>query len=101
MARPPRIEYPGAIHHVAARGNKRRPIFRSDSDRCRFLSKLCDLRKVHHVEVYACTLMTNHYHLVLCTPRANLVAFMRQFQTSCTMYFNHRYGRTGHLFVGR
>ena len=101
MARPLRIEYPGAIYHVTARGNERRPIFRSDADRCRFLRKLNDLRKVHHVDVYAYTLMTNHYHLVVCTPRGNLVALMQQFQTSYTTYFNHRYGRTGHLFAGR
>jgi REP element-mobilizing transposase RayT len=101
MARPLRLEYPGAIYHVTARGNERRAIFRSDADRRRFVSKLLELREFHGVEVYAFTLMTNHYHLVICTPRANLAAFMQQFQTSYTVYFNRRHGRTGHLFAGR
>lgn len=101
MARPLRIEYAGAIYHVTARGNERRPIFRSDADRRRFQKKLCELCAVHHVEVYAYAQMTNHYHLVVCTPRGNLTAFMQQFQTSYTMDFNRRYGRIGHLFAGR
>jgi hypothetical protein len=40
MARPLRIEYPGAFYHVTARGNERRAIFRDDRDRERFLSYL-------------------------------------------------------------
>ncbi len=101
MARPLRLEYAGAIYHVTARGNERRAIFRSNRDRLRFLEKLVDLARVHHVQVYAYALMTNHYHFVLCTPRANLCAFMQQFNTSYTMYFNRRHSRTGHLFAGR
>ena len=101
MARPLRIEYPGAIYHIMARGNERRAIFRSDSDRHRFLEKLRELRKVHRIDIYAYALMTNHYHLVVCTPCGNLTSFMQQFQTSYTMYFNRRHGRTGHLFAGR
>jgi len=53
MARPLRIGYAGAIHHVTAHGAERRPILRSDADRRRFLKKLRELRAVHHVEVYA------------------------------------------------
>lgn len=101
MARPLRIEYAGAIYHVTGRGNERRTIFRSDTDRRRFVEKLEELCDVHRIEVYAYALMSNHYHLVVCTPRGNLVSFMQQFQTSYTMYFNRRYGRTGHLFAGR
>ena len=101
MARPLRLEYPGAIYHVTARGNERRSIFRSPTDRRRFLSKLAELTETHHVDVYAYVQMTNHYHLVICTPRGNLCAFMQQFQTSYTVYFNRRYGRVGHLFAGR
>lgn len=101
MARPLRIEFPGAIYHVTARGNERRPIFRSKSDRRRFLTKLAVLATAHKVRVYAFVQMTNHYHLVVCTPRGNLCAFMQQFQTSYTMYFNRRHDRIGHLFAGR
>jgi len=86
---------------VTARGNDRRSIFRSSTDRRRFLFKLAALAELHHVEVYAFVQMTNHYHLVVCTPRASLCAFMQQFQTSYPVYFNRRYGRVGHLFAGR
>lgn len=101
MARPLRIEYHGAIYHVTARGNEHGAIFRSAADRVKFLTKLSELRAVHHVEVLAYAQMSNHYHLVVCTPRGNLTAFMQQFQTSYTVYFNHRHGRAGHLFAGR
>lgn len=101
MARPLRLEYPGAIYHVTARGNERRAIFRSATDRGRFLAKLAELKEIHHIEVYAFVQMANHYHLVICTPRGNLSAFMQQLQTSYTVYFNRRHDRVGHLFAGR
>jgi len=40
MARALRVEYRGAVHHVTARGNARRNIFRSDADRRMFLEFL-------------------------------------------------------------
>ena len=101
MARPLRLEYPGAIYHVTARGNERRAIFHGDGDRERFLLKLGESVAVHHVDVYAFALMGTHYHLAVCTPRSNLCAFMQQFQTSYTVWFNRRHGRSGHLFEGR
>jgi hypothetical protein len=45
--------------------------------------------------------MTNHYHFLLETPQANLVAGMRWFQTTWTMRFNARHHLSGHLFQGR
>ena len=40
MARPLRIEYPGAFYHVTARGNEQKDIFKSRRDREQFLSYL-------------------------------------------------------------
>ncbi len=40
MARPLRIEYPGAVYHLTARGNARQKIFRDDTDRVTFLATL-------------------------------------------------------------
>jgi len=37
MARPLRIQYPGAVYHVTCRGNERRDIYRDDKDRTTFL----------------------------------------------------------------
>jgi len=45
--------------------------------------------------------MTNHFHMIVKTPRANLQEFMRQFSISYTAYFNRRHKRSGHLYQGR
>ena len=96
-----RCEFEGAIYHVMARGIERRAIFRDDADRYRFLDKLQESLERHQVSLYAQTLMSNHYHLLLMTPRGNLSRFMQQFVTSYTVYFNTRHHRTGPLFAGR
>jgi REP element-mobilizing transposase RayT len=101
MARPFRCQYEGAIYHVTARGNDRRPIFVDDADRQRFVERLRELVAARHVRLYAYALMPNHYHLVVCTPRANLSLFMQQLNTAYTVYFNRRHRRGGHLFEGR
>lgn len=101
MARHLRLEYEGAIYHVTARGNERGAIFKLDCDRVRFLEKLAECAGDFHVRVYAYVLMTNHYHLLIETPRGNLSAFMHRLNTSYTMYYNVRARRVGHLFSGR
>jgi hypothetical protein len=45
--------------------------------------------------------MRNHYHLVLETPNANLVAGMAWLQSSYTIRLNHRHQLFGHVFSGR
>ena len=101
MARALRLQFSGAIYHVTTRGNERRPIYRDDMDRRRFLAKLADYVQGHHIRLYAYVLMSNHFHLLLETPRANLVAFMQQLNSSYCTYFNRRHRRSGHLFGGR
>jgi REP element-mobilizing transposase RayT len=101
MARPLRIQYPGAYYHVTCRGNERRAIFRDDADRRQFLELLSLSLETYGVTLYVYVLMTNHFHLVLCTPKGNLSAFMRHFNISYTMAFNRRHGRVGHLYQGR
>ncbi|MBN1506203.1 MAG: transposase [Sedimentisphaerales bacterium] len=101
MARLLRVEYEGALYHVTARGNERRAIFLDDKDRVRFVSKLAETAETYHLRLYAYVLMSNHYHLVVCTPRGNLSAAMQQFQSSYTTWFNCRHGRSGHLYGGR
>jgi putative transposase len=44
MARPPRLQAPGAIHHVTARGNERRSVFRDDADREDYLDRIARYR---------------------------------------------------------
>ena len=101
MARPLRIEFPGAFYHITSRGNERKEIFRSRADREKFLSYLESAIDRYGVTVHVYCLMTNHYHLLLETPRGNLSHFMRYLNGAYTTYFNVKRKRSGHLFQGR
>ncbi len=101
MARPLRIQYPGAVYHVTCRGNEKKAIFRDDADRRRFLRILQQSLTTYTVTLYSYVLMTNHFHLLLETPRGNLGEFMRAFNITYTGYFNRRHHRIGHLYQGR
>lgn len=101
MPRQLRIEYPGAIYHVMNRGDRREPIFHDDSDRQRFLATLGEACTKTDWQMHAYCLMHNHFHLVMETPNANLVAGMRWFLSTYTARFNRRHKLFGHLFSGR
>jgi putative transposase len=101
MARPLRVEFAGAVYHAMARGNERKAIFRDDRDRRRFLETLAEMVERFGVRLHAYCLMTNHYHLVLETPRANLTQALGWLQLTYTVRFNRRHRRSGHLFQGR
>ena len=101
MARPLRIEYPGAYYHVMNRGNRREDIFISDKDRLAFVDGLADSCETYNVRLITYVLMPNHFHLLVQTPQANLSEFMRHFLVTYTVRFNRRNGRTGHVFQGR
>lgn len=77
MPRKLRIEYAGAIYHLMNRGDRREPIFLGKGDRQVFLATLAEACQKTGWQVHACCLMKNHFHLVVETPPANLVAGMR------------------------
>lgn len=101
MARPIRIEYPGALYHVTARGDGRQAIFRDDGDRERFLAILAGVVALRKWVCHAYCLMGNHYHLVVETPEPNLSRGMRSLNGEYTQAFNRRHRRPGHVFQGR
>jgi REP element-mobilizing transposase RayT len=101
MARPLRIEYPGAFYHVTSRGNEKRDIFKNRKDREKFLVYLQSSVERYGALIHAYCLMTNHYHLLLETPRGNLSEIMQHINGAYTTYFNVKRKRTGHLFHGR
>ena len=101
MARPLRIEFPSALYHVTSRGDRREPIFEDDEDRRKFLRVLAETVDRFNWICHAYCLMTNHYHLVVETPEANLSKGMRQLNGVYTQASNRRHRRTGHLFQGR
>jgi len=73
MARKLRIQYPGAIYHVMNRGDRREGLFEDDQDRQRFVQTLAEACAKTDWQVHADCLMKTHFHLVVETPRANLV----------------------------
>lgn len=101
MSRPLRIEFPGAVYHVTARGDRQEPIFVDDKDRLVFMDLLAQALNRHDASVLAYCLMGNHYHLVLCTRQANLSTLMRHLNGVFTLRFNRRHGTVGHVFQGR
>lgn len=101
MVRPLRIEYPGAVYHVITRGNNRQRIFTDDRDRRTYLQKVLHYCTEKDVHVLCYCLLSNHVHLLLETPQWNLSKLMQPLQTSYTLYFNRRYGHTGHVFEQR
>jgi putative transposase len=101
MPRQLRIEYPGAIYHVMNRGDRQEPIYQDDADHTRFLQTLGEACRKTDWQIHAYCLMGNHFHVVLETPGANLVAGMRWFLSTYTARFNRRHKLFGHLFSGR
>ncbi len=101
MARPLRIEYPGALYHVTSRGNARQKIFRDDTDRTYFLDLLGKTVSRYRWICHAYCLMDNHYHLVIETPEGNLSRGMKHLNGVYTQKYNWRYKKTGHILQGR
>ena len=101
MARPLRIEYPGAVYHITSRGNEKKLIFKDERDREIFLDTLSQVDKRYNWLCHAYCLMNNHYHLIIETPDGNLSAGMRQLNGVYTQAFNRQHNRVGHLFQGR
>jgi putative transposase len=101
MARQPRAEYPGAMHHVMSRGNDGIPIFRDDDDRQFFI----DLLAIEIVRsgwiLHDYTLLDNHFHLKIETPECTLSTGMHRLLGRYAQRFNKRHGRRGHLFQER
>lgn len=101
MARKVRVEYPGAIYHVMNRGDHSETVFRDIHDRELFLGTLDETAEKTDWQIHSYCLMTNHFHLVLETPRANLVDGMKWLLGTYTMRFNRQHRLCGHLFAGR
>ena len=101
MARQLRVEYPGAIYHVTVRSNSQEGLFKTDRDRRYLLSRIGEAVDRCRVRVYLFCLMSNHFHLVVETPRGNLHGFMHGILTGYGVYFNQTYRRHGHVTQGR
>ena len=101
MARPLRVEYPGAFYHIINRGNAGEDVFKSIRDREKFLEYLETASSRFSIRIHAYCMMTNHYHLLVETPEANLSQAIQWINVSYAVYFNTKRRRRGHLFQGR
>src|SRR4030042_1230983 len=90
MGRPLRVEYSGALYHITSRGNERKKIFFDDGDRRKFLGILEDYHIRYGILIHSFVLMDNHYHLVLETPKGNLLKVMHGLNGGYTGYFNRK-----------
>jgi putative transposase len=101
MARPLRIQFPGAHYHITCRGIERRKIYFDNKDRHKFLAMLADSLETYQVLLHAYVMMNNHFHLLVQTKKANCSEFMRHFNIRYTGWFNWRHERSGNLYQGR
>ena len=101
MLRQPRLDTPGALHHIIGRGIEGTEIFRNEEDRIDFISRLAKLCREDAVMIYAWALMSNHFHLLVRTGKQSLSLSMKRLLTGYAVRFNRRYNRRGHLFHNR
>ena len=101
MSRALRIEYAGALYHVTSRDNARASIYLDELDFSLFIEVLASVCERFNWVIHSYCLMTNHYHLLIETPDANLSKGMRQLNGVYTQKFNRKHRRVGHLFQGR
>jgi len=101
MPRQPRLDTPGALHHVMGRGIDGLKIFGPRKDRVDFLARLKDLCEKEAFSIYAWALMGNHFHLLVKTGKLPLSDSMRKLLTGYVVNYNRRHKRYGHLFQNR
>jgi REP element-mobilizing transposase RayT len=101
VPRKSRIDAPGALHHIIARGIERRQIFENNADRDNFLTRLADILKETKTACYAWALIPNHFHLLLRTGTVSISMIMRRLLTGYALWYNRRHRRYGHLFQNR
>jgi putative transposase len=101
MPRQSRIDAPGALHHIIARGIGSRNIFNDDQDRDNFVNRLETLLKQTRTGCYAWALIPNHFHLLLRTGNVPVGTTMSRLLTGHGATYNRRHRRSGHLFQNR
>jgi len=101
MARRLRLEAEGGVYHVINRGNYRMDLFGAAKTKTAFLKCLGEASVKSGWRVHAWCIMSNHYHLAVETPQANLVEGMQWLQGTFATRFNRLRKASGHLFQGR
>ena len=101
MPRAARLDAPGVLHHIMGRGIEKRKIFLDDRDRIDFINRLGKLVKEESMDIYAWSILSNHFHILCKTKKRPLSFSMRKLLTGYAVNFNKRHRRHGHLFQNR
>ncbi|MDD2679226.1 MAG: transposase [Candidatus Omnitrophica bacterium] len=102
MPRIGRIVPLDATLHVISRGNNRRVVFHSESDKLRYYALLFKLKQENKIDILHYCLMANHVHLVLqLKPESTLAKFMKQLNLTYSHYYRKLYEYAGYLWQGR
>ena len=101
MVRPYRMQAEGCFYHITSRGNDRKRIFLHETDFEKFLEYILKAKEKYNFYLLAYVLISNYYHLLIKTTKANLSRIIHYINGSYTTYFNVKRRKTGHLFQGR
>lgn len=101
MPRKARIDAPGALHHIMARGIEKRNIFYDDFDRDTFVDRLRTIMTETQTACFAWALMPNHVHMLIRTGHTPVSTVMQRLLTGYSIGFNRRHKRHGHVFHNR
>jgi putative transposase len=101
MARPLRIQYPGAMYHIISRGIGRMTIFHNEKDWKKFIQFMERVIEKYNWICHAYCLMGTHYHILLETPDANMVVGMKYLNQLYSQFYNWKYQRVGPVLQGR
>jgi REP-associated tyrosine transposase len=101
MPRRPRQELAGAVHHVIGKTGAGRLLFYDDADRQRYLQLLSREVRERKWSVLTFCLMTNHVHLLICTPEPDLGLGIKRAHEDFARSVNHLRELDGHVFGSR
>lgn len=101
MPRHPRLFIPGATYHVYCRVARGEFVFDDPLEAEAFVSAVREVGYLHGWQVFAWTLMGNHYHLVAKTGTIPLWRSMLRLQSDVAREFNKRRGFLGRLWQSR
>jgi REP element-mobilizing transposase RayT len=99
MPRSARVQYEGARYHIINRGNYRKDLFRTHKTDEAFTEVMLEACERYKWSLHAYVLMSNHYHLCLETPQANLSDGMHWLQSTFANKFSRFSGERGHVFA--
>ncbi len=101
MTRPPRIDHPGARHHIYNRGARKEPIYPDERGFDAFKREMAELPARFGVRIHGYVLMPNHFHIMLESVRGNVGRAMQFLQSRYSQWLNRRFEWNGPLFQGR